>query len=68
MLGWTGLPEEWIPYLKANNITQDMAIKNKDAIADCLTLLNDPYRPMPLPNAEEWDREMDKGRSACQYP
>lgn len=59
-LGWTGLPEEWIPYLKANNITQDMAIKNKDAIADCLTLLNDPYRPMPLPNAEEWDREMDK--------
>ena len=64
MIGWTGLPEEWIPYLKANNITQDMAIKNKDAIADCLSLLNDSYRAMPLPDAEEWDRELDKGRCA----
>ncbi|KAK8791560.1 hypothetical protein WA588_001565 [Blastocystis sp. NMH] len=40
-LGLRGLPEQWKVLLKSSNISKDMAMKNKEALVDCFTYMEE---------------------------
>ena len=49
-LGLVGVPDEWIEALKANGISRDDVIQNKDAV---INALNFNFQTTPLPTAQD---------------
>lgn len=54
--GLRGLPEQWKVLLKSSNISKDMAMKNKEALVDCFTYMEEQAKQVPLPKMEDFIR------------
>lgn len=47
--------------MRANNISKDMAMGNKDALIDCVNFLTQAPKVEALPDSQEFDKDMEKG-------
>lgn len=47
--------------LEASNIPKEMAMKNKEALVDCLSYMEEQSKPIPLPKKEDYIAEMNEG-------
>lgn len=55
------MPEQWKIMLEASNIPKEMAMKNKEALVDCLSYMEEQSKPIPLPKKEDYITEMNEG-------
>lgn len=61
-VGLKGLPDKWKVLLQTSNIPKDMAMKNKEALVDCFTYIEEQDKPAPLPKISEFVEELRQGR------
>ena len=61
-VGLKGLPDNWKVWLQTSNISKDMAMKNKEALVDCFTYIEEQDKPAPLPKISEFVEELRQGR------
>ena len=60
-VGLKGLPDNWKVWLQTSNISKDMAMKNKEALADCFTYMDSQNKPAPLPKVSDFAEELRQG-------
>ena len=58
--GLRGLPEQWKVLLKSSNISKDMAMRNKEALVDCFTYM-EQAKQVPLPKMEDFIEDLRQG-------
>ena len=60
-IGLRGLPEQWKVLLKSSNISKDMAMRNKEALVDCFTYMEEQAKQAPLPKMEDFIEDLRQG-------
>lgn len=60
-VGLKGLPNQWEILLKSSNISKEMAMKNKEALVDCLSYMEEHSDSVPLPKKEEFIADLKEG-------
>ena len=60
MIGLSGLPREWEEIVRTSNIPKEMAMKNPDALVNCIKLITKQEKPA-LPKKQEFIDNIKEG-------
>ena len=66
MIGLSGLPSDWEEIVRTSNIPKEMAMKNKDALVDCINFFTKQEKPV-LPKKKDFIDNIKEGTLLGQF-